>query len=127
METVYLDTHIVVWLRQKELDKLSSTAIELIERADKVLVSAMVVLELKYLYEIGRLSVRPEEIIEDLSRMIGLQVDEVDFYKVVLASMDLTWTRDAFDRMIAANALMTRAKLITKDSKMLEHLDVAVF
>ncbi|MEA1920219.1 MAG: PIN domain nuclease, partial [Campylobacterota bacterium] len=62
METLYLDTHIVIWLREKALDKLSQKAVDCIENADLIMVSAMVVLELKYLYEIGRIYEEPQRI-----------------------------------------------------------------
>ena len=73
METVYLDTHVVVWLFPGEVDKISNKAIDLIEECE-LLISPMVVLELEFLYEIGRLKYQHHEILSSLSETIDLKV-----------------------------------------------------
>ena len=127
METLYLDTHIVIWLREKALHKLSQKAVDRIENADMIMVSAMVILELKYLYEIGRIFEEPQRIISDLADMIDLKVDQNSFNDCVKEALHVTWTRDAFDRLIVANAMSAAAPLLTKDQKILENFDNAVF
>ena len=127
METLYLDTHIVIWLREKTLHKLSQKARDCIENADLIMVSAMVVLELKYLYEIGRIYEEPRHIISDLADMIDLKVDQHSFYDCVSEALHVTWARDAFDRLIVANAMVVAAPLLTKDQKILENFDNAIF
>ena len=52
--TVYLDTHVLVWIAKGEDHQLSSSAREAIEN-DDLLVSPAVILELELLHEIGRL------------------------------------------------------------------------
>lgn len=47
MEALYLDTRIVVWLRQKELQKFSPKALEAIEQVGWLFVSPMVEFKLK--------------------------------------------------------------------------------
>lgn len=127
METIYLDTHVIIWLRQKELDKFSQNAIRAIEESAFLLVSPMVVLELKYLYELGKLLDTPHNIIGDLDDMIGVRVDEINFYEVVKKSFDLEWTRDPFDRLIVANAIAKGHKLLTRDEKILTNFSDAFF
>ena len=127
METLYLDTHIVIWLREKALHKFSKKALSCIENADVIMVSAMVVLELKYLYEIGKINEEPQHIISDLSDMIDLKVDQNSFYDSVKEALYVRWTRDAFDRLIVANAIFASAPLLTKDQKILENFEDAVF
>lgn len=51
---IYLDTHVVVWLYCGLTDKLSDLAKSLIDDHE-VYVSAIVRLELQYLYEIKRI------------------------------------------------------------------------
>ncbi len=121
METIYLDTHIVVWLREKELSKFSTNAIEGIENATKLFISPIVKLELKYLYEIGRIIDTPNNIIGDLNDMIDLTIDDIDFYSVVKKSLSLEWTRDPFDRLIVANTMARNSTLITKDEKIISN------
>lgn len=127
METLYLDTHIVIWLREKELDKLSSKAKQLIEDVDILVISPMVVLELKYLYEIEKITENPEDIILDLEKMIGLKIDKIDFFEVIQVAQNISWTRDAFDRIIVANTIAKNSKLITRDQKILDNFIDAVF
>ena len=50
---MYLDTHVVIWLYQKDEQRISRLARELIESSD-LLVSPMVLLELEYLFETGQ-------------------------------------------------------------------------
>src|SRR3989339_1272979 len=123
METLYLDTHIVVWLRQKELEKFSKRAWDAIENAHTLLISPMVMMELKYLQEIGRLTDTPYNIFGDLNAMIDLRVDEVEMFDVIKKSLSLEWTRDPFDRLIVANAMARDYPLLTKDEKILTHFE----
>lgn len=127
METLYLDTHIVVWLRQKELEKFSPKALEAIEQAGQLLVSPMVELELKFLHEIGRISETPYNILGDLGAMIGLKIDDRSFSEVVQKAMLIDWTRDPFDRIIVAHTMSQESKLLTKDEKILSHFHDAVW
>ena len=55
----YLDTHVVAWLYEGLVEKLSSPARQAIEDST-LLFSPMVELELQYLHEIGRLTVPPD-------------------------------------------------------------------
>jgi len=126
METVYLDTHAVVWLYQKDLDKFSSTVIELIENND-LLISPMVLMELKFLNEIGRLHVKPMIIVSELQQTINLKICDEHFSKVVYESLDLSWTRDPFDRLIVANALASDAILLSKDRNIIQNYEKAIW
>lgn len=127
METLYLDTHIVVWLRQKELQKFSPKALEFIEQAGQLFISPMVELELKFLYEIGRISDTPYNILGDLGAMIGLKIDDRSLSEVVQKAMLIDWTRDPFDRIIVAHSMSQESKLLTKDEKILNHFQDAVW
>ena len=110
---VYLDTHVVVWLYDALTDRLSKTAAEAIENND-VVISWMVELELQFLHEIGRLRVKPAEIIRHLSTQIGLRLSDVELERIVRAAAGMDWTRDVFDRLIAAESAAMNLALITK-------------
>ena len=51
---MYLDTHVVVWLYQKDVKRISAVARKLIETED-LLISPAVLLEMEYLFEIGKI------------------------------------------------------------------------
>ena len=61
---IYLDTHVVVWLYSGLTDKLTDIAKSLIND-NEVYISAIVRLELQYLYEIKRIKDEPDMIISD--------------------------------------------------------------
>ena len=88
-------------------------------------VSPMVELELGYLYEIGRTAGPAGEVLGSLASRMGLTVAQIGFGPVCAAALEVTWTRDPFDRMLAAHALTAGLPLLTKDEAMLEHLDLA--
>ena len=127
MEALYLDTHVAVWLFSGELEKLSPKAVELIEAYD-LAVSPMVVLELRFLYEIGKLRYDEKKIIESLRQSIGLFVDDLSFLSLVERSLGMEWTRDPFDRMIVAHASSrANATLLSRDRRILDHYPQAVW
>ncbi len=123
---VYLDTHVVVWLYDALTDRLSHAAAEAIEDNDLV-VSWMVELELQFLHETGRLRVKPAEIIRHLSTRIGLRLSDVGLERIVRAAAGMDWTRDVFDRLIAAESAAMDIPLITKDRTIRAHHKLSVW
>ena len=123
---MFLDTHIVCWLYEGKTEKLSPSAIQLIEDGE-LLVSQMVRLELQYLYEIGRIAKGPDEIMASLNEEIGLNVNDRPFSDIVSRACELHWTRDPFDRIITAEALAGDSVLITKDNVIRENCDKAIW
>lgn len=126
METVFIDTHVVVWLFQKNVEKFSPAAMQLIESCELV-VPAIVVMELGLLHEIKRLNFTPQNILQELRQTIGLKVSDSAFEAVAYASLPLDWTCDPFDRLIAADASLHGARLLTKDKTIREHFNDAVW
>jgi PIN domain nuclease of toxin-antitoxin system len=99
----YLDTHVVVWLAQGQLASLSPRAASHLE-TDSLLIAPMVLLELEYLYEIGRVRLSSREILRKVEFETGVQVCDLPFPAVAAVALDEKWTRDPFDRMIVAQA-----------------------
>jgi len=111
---IFLDTHAVLWLYQKELHLFSPEALLRLEN-EHLLISPAVMLELEYLFEIGRITVKAVEIVEYLAETIGLEIDPVSFLPIVEKSLELKWTRDPFDRLLTAHAGFRQADLLSKD------------
>ena len=111
---MYLDTHVVVWLYAGELDRFPATASELIENNDLV-ISPAVLLELQFLKEIKRISADPMLVFQTLEETIGVELCNLEFSKVVIGALSQSWTRDPFDRIIAAQASVRNELLLTKD------------
>ncbi|MGQ0742908.1 MAG: type II toxin-antitoxin system VapC family toxin [Acidimicrobiales bacterium] len=123
---IHLDTHVVVWLYVPRIDLLSDTARGLVETED-LMVSPIVGLELQYLAEIGRLRVGANDILQSLRAQLGLSVGVADFSAVVDAALDLSWTRDPFDRLIVAQSIAAGDRLLTADRTIRENVPNAVW
>ena len=122
---VLIDTHIAVFLHANRLDKISRRAQEQLEEKDIVL-PEIARLELQYLYEIKRISFTPEQIISDLYADIGLVCSNTAVNHLIQTAIKVNWTRDVFDRLIAADALFRNSPLITRDRTIIKHLPLAL-
>lgn len=117
---LFLDTHVVVWLYEKDLEKFTKKGRTLLEEEDLVY-SPMVLVELRYLYEIGRVTVSPELILRELSGKIGLEPDPLSFLPIAESAGSMSWTRDPFDRIITAHAVYRGGMLLSRDHTILEN------
>ena len=123
---MYLDTHVVIWLYQKDEQRISRLGRELIESSD-LLVSPMVLLELEYLFETGRTRARAAEVYDYLHHTIQIGVCSKPFAAVARKSIGMKWTRDPFDRLITAQAALDESPLLTKDDTIRAHYPEAVW
>jgi PIN domain nuclease of toxin-antitoxin system len=89
--------------------------------------SPIVELELTYLYEIGRVSEPASAPLAALRRTLGLQIADVPLMELVQAAVSLSWTRDPFDRLIAAHAIVANAPLVTADETIRANLPLAIW
>ncbi len=122
----HLDTHVALWLYDGETGLLSQTARAAIE-AGSLEVSPMVELEIQYLVEIGRFRDDPSQVIGTLASEFGLGVSATPFSRVVAGARSLRWTRDAFDRLITAQAMHESALLVTRDRRIRDNFAGAVW
>ena len=74
-------------------DKLSELAKNLIN-ANEVYISAIVRLELQYLYEIKRITDKPKAIVTDLCKQIDLKICNKNFNEIISIALTINWTRD---------------------------------
>jgi PIN domain nuclease of toxin-antitoxin system len=123
---IHLDSHVVVWLFSQKRSRIPRSIQQRITR-ERPAISPMVEVELAFLFEVGRVSGPPREVLEDLRANLGLTVSDAPFAAVSRAAVNLTWTRDPFDRLIAAQSIVDRAPLVTADETILERLPTAVW
>ena len=124
--STYVDTHVALWLYAGDTERLSVRAAAAINR-EPLSICPIVLLEIQYLHEIGRITVRPGAIAADLKRRIGLSVEDRSMADVTELGLELSWTRDAFDRLIVAQAALDRAALVTRDRLILKHYPKALW
>jgi PIN domain nuclease of toxin-antitoxin system len=121
---IHLDTHVVVWLYAGRKDKFPKVAYEWLEKSE-LMISPMCLLELQYLYEIDRLSQPAQNVFDDLAHRISLKIAELPFYKIVLPTLNMNWTRDPFDRLIVSQAIAENRPLLTADQQIHKNLEAA--
>jgi PIN domain nuclease of toxin-antitoxin system len=123
----YLDTHVVVWLCQDNLTKLSGKAFDALNEHD-LLISPAVLIELGFLHQIGRIVRAPQDLAKQLRVQIGVQVCNHSFADLADTALFETWTRDPFDLMIVSHAKANGyAPLVTADENIRAHYPKAVW
>lgn len=123
---IHLDTHVVAWLFAGSVASLSETSRQAIEAHD-LRISPMVLLELGYLYEIGRTTEPGEHVVGRLEAEIGLQICNLPFPAVAQRALEQRWTRDPFDRVIVSQALFAEAPLLTRDRTIHDNYPAALW
>lgn len=121
---IHLDTHVVVWLYVADLARFPAAVLGLLE-SEPLAISPMVQLELQYLHEVGKTTQPAAVVVAALQGKLGLRVADLSFAAVASAATELSWTRDPFDRLIAASALVAGCPLLTADTTVLRHLPCA--
>ena len=113
-----LDTHFVVWVVSGSgrlanypwLDKYQPWG-----------VSPITLLEIQLLAEVGRRHIDSPRFAKQVTSDSRFQFDDAPFTTLVQRSLELSWTRDPFDRLIAAHSLIRRIPLCSVDEVMIEH------
>jgi PIN domain nuclease of toxin-antitoxin system len=113
-----LDTHFLLWIavaapRLGEFPWLEQYA--------PWGVSPVSFLEVQYLGEVGKLEVRIGEFVEAVSKDPRFIVDEVPLLHLIQQALPLGWTRDPFDRLLAAHSAARRTPLCSVDRRIRLH------
>ena len=113
-----LDTHFLIWIvtNTRRLKRYPW-----LQRYVPWGVSPVSFLEIQFLAESGRLKSHSKEFIETMKSDPRFVVDDVFVSAIVQKALDLSWTRDPFDRLLAAHSLVRHVPLCTTDSDIQEH------
>jgi PIN domain nuclease of toxin-antitoxin system len=116
--TLLLDTHFLIWivLRSKRLAEFPW-----LDRYRPWGVSPVSFLEIQFLAEIGRLSVRNPEFTNTVMSDPRFTVDDIPLATLVRHALRLDWTRDPFDRLLVAHSSARRAAFCTVDRAIRNH------
>ena len=113
---ILLDTHALIWMAQ------GHRRARPLERLARLYISPVSVLEVQFLIESGRVRLRDGRSAPDLANDHRWRLDEPPSEKWFAAACSLAWTRDPFDRLLAAHAGLRKWKLATADAVLLERL-----
>ena len=116
--TCLLDTHFLIWItgNAKRIRRYPW-----LSQYEPWGVSAISFLEIQLLTESGKLNLRNPQFTEAVLSDARFAVDEVPLVALIQKSLQLSWSRDPFDRLIAAHSLARRVPLCSVDSVMLEN------
>lgn len=120
---VLLDTHFLLWIvlgaaRLEEYDWL--------DRYRPWGVSPVSLLEVQFLGEVGKLAVKNPEFTEAVLADARFLVDEVPLLALVRHAIPLSWTRDPFDRLLAAHSTARRVPICSVDHRVRAHYGLLV-
>jgi PIN domain nuclease of toxin-antitoxin system len=113
---ILLDTHAVIWIAQGHRRG------RLLDRFPRIYLSPASELEGEFLVEAGRLRLRRGRSLTTLVNDPRWRLDEPPAGEWFDGACELSWTRDPFDRLLAAHARLRGWKLATADTLLLERL-----
>jgi PIN domain nuclease of toxin-antitoxin system len=114
--TCLLDTHFIVWITKKSSRLRNYPWLRQYEPWG---VSAVSLLEIQLLSEAGRIPLRNPRFVDAVMSDPRFEVDEVSVLALIQGALHLSWTRDPFDRLIAAHSRLRRVPLCSVDSAVL--------
>jgi PIN domain nuclease of toxin-antitoxin system len=124
---LFLDTRVAAFVHAGDARLFSPTAMHMLNTADDIRISPMVVLELSYLWERKKIVYPGDQIVSFLTTQYGMTVDAAGMGAGVLNATSFLWTRDPFDRTITAHAAHYGAFLLTRDQTIHDHYPAAVW
>jgi PIN domain nuclease of toxin-antitoxin system len=111
---IVLDSHTLFWLLT-DSPKLSKLAKRYIEKAEKVILPSIALMEILYLLEKNNLSFKFVEVLNEI-RIRGYLVYPLDL-EVITQSLFIPPSVEMHDRIIIATAKLFDANLISKDKE----------
>jgi len=114
---ILLDTNALLWFqgRHKRSRPLSRWT-------GRLYISPANLLEIQFLLEAQRIRLRPNMKVTDLVNDPRWLLDEPPSAAWFVAALELTWTRDPFDRLLVAHSLYRGWQLATGDDEIIEQL-----
>ena len=116
--TCLLDTHFLIWITS---DSKRLRRYPWLGHYEPWGVSPISLFEIQLLTEGGKLSLRNPQFTDAVLSDARFVVDEVPSVALIRRSLELSWTRDPFDRLIAAHSLARRTPLCSVDSSILQN------
>ena len=113
---ILLDTNALIWLEQGHERTRRLTG-----GSKRLYLSPAMLLELQFLLEAGKIRLRGTGVPDLVTRGPWL-LDDPPAAAWFDAALDLSWTRDPFDRLLVAHARLRGWPLATGDAALLERL-----
>ena len=114
---ILLDTNALIWLLTG-----SGRARPLEGQTASLRISPISLLEIRFLQEVGRLTVGSGYGLEEIEVDSRWRLDSPSSRLLFAAAFDLDWTRDPFDRLLVAHARYRGWRLATGDRSLISRL-----
>lgn len=116
---ILLDTNAMIWLATDHRRARP------LERFPRLYVSPAAILEIQFLVEIGKLTFASGLSADSLADDERWRLDEPPAGRWFTTACEIGWTRDPFDRLLAAHARVRAWRLATADDLLLENLSAS--
>jgi PIN domain nuclease of toxin-antitoxin system len=113
---ILLDTNALIWVEAGH-----PRVRGLVSRSPRLFVSPATLLELQFLRESGRIRLK-DGTMQWVMADDRWAIDEPPAASWFLRAVEVGWTRDPFDRLLAAHAQLRRWRLATAVANMVAHL-----
>jgi PIN domain nuclease of toxin-antitoxin system len=117
-----LDTHVFIWSVDDD-PKLSAAAWSMIEEADAVYVSSASIWEATIKYQLGKLKVAPDRLIDAVAPSGFLKLSISLRHAAAVAHLPPIH-RDPFDRLLLAQAISEPLHFLTADDKLTQYSEL---
>jgi PIN domain nuclease of toxin-antitoxin system len=117
-----LDTHVFIWAVDDD-PKLSAAAWSIIEEADAVYVSSASIWEATIKYQLGKLKVGPDRLIDAVAPSGFLQLS-ISFRHAAAVARLPPIHRDPFDRLLIAQAISEPLHFLTADDELAQYSEL---
>jgi PIN domain nuclease of toxin-antitoxin system len=114
-----LDTHVFIWSVDDD-PKLSAAAWSMIEEADTVYVSSASIWEAAIKYQLGKLKVAPDTLLDAVAPSGFLELAISSRHAAAVAHLPPIH-RDPFDRLLIAQAISEPLHFLTADSQLSQY------
>ena len=117
-----LDTHVFIWAVDDD-PKLSATTWSTIEEADAVYVSSASIWEATIKYQLGKLKIAPERLVDAVAGSGFLELPIRLRHAAAVARLPQIH-RDPFDRLLLAQAISEPLHFLTADDKLTQYSEL---
>jgi PIN domain nuclease of toxin-antitoxin system len=117
-----LDTHVFIWVVDDD-PNLSAAAWSIIEEADAVYVSSASIWEATIKYQLGKLKVGPDRLIDAVAPSGFLQLS-ISFRHAAAVARLPPIHRDPFDRLLIAQAISEPLHFLTADDELAQYSEL---
>jgi len=117
-----LDTHVFIWAADDD-PKLSANAWSMIEEANAVYVSSASIWEATIKYQLGKLKVAPDRLLEAVAGSGFLELPISSRHAAAVAHLPLIH-RDPFDRLLIAQAISEPLHFLTADDSLPQYSEL---